>query len=64
MKVDVAKLKLFIEVLDAGSITAGAGRCHLSVAAASSRLQELESALNDVSREAARVVGGSDVLAV
>lgn len=38
MKVDVAKLKLFIEVLDAGSITAGAGRCHLSVAAASSRL--------------------------
>lgn len=45
MKVDVAKLKLFIEVLDAGSITAGAGRCHLSVAAASSRLQELESAL-------------------
>lgn len=45
MKLDIAKLSLFIEVLDSGSITAAAGRCHLSVAAASSRLQELESAL-------------------
>jgi DNA-binding transcriptional LysR family regulator len=45
MKPDPAQLRLFIEVLEAGSITAGAGRCHLSVAAASSRLQELESTL-------------------
>jgi len=45
MKVDLAKLKLFIEVLETGSITAGASRCHLSLAAASNRLQELEGAL-------------------
>ena len=45
MKLDIAKLRLFIDVLDAGSITAGAQACHLSVAAASSRLQELEAAL-------------------
>jgi DNA-binding transcriptional LysR family regulator len=45
LKVDLAKLKLFVEVLESGSITAGAARCHLSVAAASHRLQELEGAL-------------------
>lgn len=45
MKVDLAKLKLFVEVLESGSITGGASRCHLSLAAASNRLQELEGAL-------------------
>lgn len=45
MRIDLSKLRLFVAVLEGGSITAAAGQCHLSVAAASNRLQELEGAL-------------------
>lgn len=41
-QLDVAVLRLFIAVVDTGSISAGAARCHLSVAAASKRISDLE----------------------
>lgn len=41
-RIDPFDLKLFATVADAGSITAGAARMHLSLAAASVRLQQLE----------------------
>lgn len=44
-QLDVAALRLFIAVVDAGSISAGAARCHLSVAAASKRISDLEGRL-------------------
>jgi len=43
-RIDPFDLKLFACVADAGSITAGAARMHLSLAAASVRLQQLEHA--------------------
>ena len=42
MHLDLADLRLFVHVLDAGSITAGAARAHLSLAAASERLRQME----------------------
>lgn len=39
---DVAAVRVFIAVADAGSISAGAVRCHLSTAAASKRISDLE----------------------
>ncbi|WP_205953623.1 LysR family transcriptional regulator [Pseudoxanthomonas winnipegensis] len=42
MRFDLPDLRLFLAVLDAGSITAGAERAHLSLAAASERLRAME----------------------
>lgn len=42
MRFDLPDLRLFLAVLEAGSITAGAGRAHLSLAAASERLRAME----------------------
>ncbi|RFC64519.1 LysR family transcriptional regulator [Fulvimarina endophytica] len=42
MRFDLADLRLFIAVLDAGSITRGAGAANLSLAAASERLRDME----------------------
>lgn len=42
---DLLDLQLFANVVEAGSITAGAARSHLSLAAASERIQGLESGL-------------------
>lgn len=44
-QLDVAVLRLFIAVAETGSISAGAARCHLSVAAASKRISDLEARL-------------------
>ncbi len=45
MRFDLADLSLFRHVVDAGSITAGAQRAHLALAAASTRIRNMESAL-------------------
>ncbi len=42
MHFDLTDLRLFVHVLEAGSITAGANRAHLSLAAASERLRGME----------------------
>lgn len=42
MRFDLTDLKLFINVVEAGSITAGAERMHLAVAAASTRIRNME----------------------
>jgi DNA-binding transcriptional LysR family regulator len=42
MRFDLTDLKLFIHVVEAGSITAGAERMHLAVAAASTRIRNME----------------------
>jgi DNA-binding transcriptional LysR family regulator len=42
MRFDIADLRLFIAVVDAGSITHGAAAAHLSLPAASGRLREME----------------------
>lgn len=42
MRFDLPDLRLFLAVLDAGSITGGAARAHLSLAAASERLRAME----------------------
>jgi DNA-binding transcriptional LysR family regulator len=42
LRFDLPDLRLFLAVLDAGSITAGAERVHLSLAAASERLRAME----------------------
>ncbi|KAA2214238.1 LysR family transcriptional regulator [Teichococcus oryzae] len=42
MHFDLTDLRLFLAVAEAGSITAGAARCHLALAAASARLRALE----------------------
>lgn len=44
-RIDPYDLRLFAAVVEAGTITAGAQRMHLSLAAASTRLQQLEHAL-------------------
>jgi len=45
MRFDLVDLKLFCEVVDAGSITAGAERCALALAAASTRIRGMEQSL-------------------
>jgi DNA-binding transcriptional LysR family regulator len=42
MRFDLTDLKLFLLVVEAGSITAGAERMHLAVAAASTRIRNME----------------------
>ena len=42
---DLVDLRLFLHVVEAGSITAGAGRSHLSLAAASGRIAGMETVL-------------------
>jgi DNA-binding transcriptional LysR family regulator len=45
MHFDLTDLKLFLHVLEAGNITAGASRSHLSLASASARIRGLETSL-------------------
>lgn len=45
MRYDLTDLRLFLHVVDAGSITAGAARAHLALASASARIGALEDAL-------------------
>jgi len=45
MRFDLVDLRLFCEVVDAGSITAGAERCALALAAASTRIRGMEQSL-------------------
>jgi DNA-binding transcriptional LysR family regulator len=45
MKLDLIDLRLFLHVVEAGSITAGAARAHLALASASARVQNMEDAL-------------------
>jgi len=42
MRFDLVDLKLFLHVVEAGSITAGAERMHLAIAAASTRIRNME----------------------
>ncbi|WP_427024026.1 LysR substrate-binding domain-containing protein [Aureimonas ureilytica] len=44
MRFDIPDLRLFLAVVDAGSITHGAGAANLSLAAASERLRDMEAA--------------------
>jgi DNA-binding transcriptional LysR family regulator len=45
MRFDLTDLKLFCDVVDEGSITAGAGKSALALAAASTRIRNMEAAL-------------------
>ena len=45
MRFDLADLSLFRHVVEAGSITHGAERAHLALAAASTRIRNMEEAL-------------------
>jgi DNA-binding transcriptional LysR family regulator len=45
MRFDLIDLRLFSEVVDAGSITAGAQRCAIALAAASTRIRAMERSL-------------------
>jgi len=45
MRFDLTDLKLFCDVLDAGSITAGAERSALALSAASTRIRGMEETL-------------------
>jgi DNA-binding transcriptional LysR family regulator len=45
MHFDLIDLRLYLNVLDSGNITAGAARSHLSLAAASARIRAMESSL-------------------
>jgi molybdate transport repressor ModE-like protein len=45
MRFDLADLSLFRHVVEAGSITGGAERAHLALAAASTRIRNMEEAL-------------------
>ena len=45
MRFDLTDLKLFCDVVDAGSITAGAARANLALAAASTRIRGMEQTL-------------------
>jgi DNA-binding transcriptional LysR family regulator len=45
MRFDLTDLRLFSEVVEAGSITAGAERCALALAAASTRIRSMEETL-------------------
>ena len=46
MHFDLIDLRLFLNVLDSGNITAGAASSHLSLASASARIRGLEASLN------------------
>jgi DNA-binding transcriptional LysR family regulator len=48
MRFDLADLSLFRDVVEAGSITRGAERAHLALAAASTRIRHMEEALGTV----------------
>lgn len=45
MRFDLVDLRLFLNVVEAGSITHGAGRVHLAIAAASTRIRNMEASL-------------------
>lgn len=45
MHFDLIDLRLFVRILEAGNITAGASRCHLSLASASARIRAMEASL-------------------
>src|SRR5438270_9254635 len=45
MRFDLSDLRLFLNVVEAGSITRGAERMHLAIAAASTRIRNMEAAL-------------------
>ena len=45
MRFDLSDLRLFLSVVEAGSITRGAERMHLAIAAASTRIRNMEAAL-------------------
>ncbi|MEJ5060704.1 MULTISPECIES: LysR family transcriptional regulator [unclassified Pseudomonas] len=45
MHFDLTDLRLYLNILDTGNITAGAARSHLSLAAASARVRTMESSL-------------------
>ncbi|RON54522.1 LysR substrate-binding domain-containing protein [Pseudomonas frederiksbergensis] len=45
MHFDLTDLRLYLNILDSGNITAGAGRTHLSLAAASARIRAMEASL-------------------
>lgn len=45
MHFDFTDLRLYLNILDSGNITAGAARSHLSLAAASARIRAMESSL-------------------
>ena len=45
MRFDLSDLRLFLKVVEAGSITHGAERMHLAIAAASTRIRNMEAAL-------------------
>jgi DNA-binding transcriptional LysR family regulator len=45
MRFDLSDLRLFLSVIEAGSITHGAERLHLAIAAASTRIRNMEAAL-------------------
>jgi DNA-binding transcriptional LysR family regulator len=45
MRFDLSDLRLFLHVVEAGSITRGAERAHLALAAASTRIRHMETAL-------------------
>jgi DNA-binding transcriptional LysR family regulator len=45
MRFDLTDLRLFLHVVEAGSITHGAERMHLAIAAASTRIRNMEAAL-------------------
>src|SRR5271166_6354826 len=45
MRFDLSDLRLFLSVVEAGSITHGAERLHLAIAAASTRIRNMEAAL-------------------
>src|SRR5262252_9226593 len=45
MRFDLGDLRLFLSVVEAGSITRGAERMHLAIAAASTRIRNMEAAL-------------------
>ena len=45
MHFDFTDLRLYLNILDSGNITAGAARSHLSLAAASARIRAIESSL-------------------
>jgi molybdate transport repressor ModE-like protein len=45
MRFDLVDLRLFLHVVEAGSITAGAERAHLALAAASTRIRNMEETL-------------------
>lgn len=45
MNIDLADMRLFLHVVEAGSITAGSARAHLALASGSERLRAMEAAL-------------------